>query len=78
MIVSLDDKAASSGDEAIRVSAKIIAIDLDTREVTLQFEDGSTQTFPARPDTDLSRLKLGEREDICVTEMTAIWIEKTQ
>lgn len=64
--------------ETIQVTGKIIAIDLGKRTITLQFEDGSTETFPARPDTDLSRLKLGEREVIRVTEMIAIWVEKPQ
>jgi hypothetical protein len=96
VVVSLDDKAASSEEgaaavvarapnggrpgglaaETIQTTGKIIAIDLDKRTVTLQFEDGDTQTFPARPDTDLSRLKLGQREVFRVTEMIAIWVEK--
>lgn len=62
--------------ETIQVNGKIVAIDLENRKVTVRFEDGDTQTFPARSDTDLSRLKLGDREVLRVTEMIAIWVEK--
>ena len=96
MAVTLEDKAASSGEgatavvvrapeggqpgglETIQTTARITAIDVEHREITLQFEDGDTQTFSARPDTDLSRVKLGQRENIRVTEMIAIWVEKAQ
>jgi len=98
VVVSLDDKSASSGEgaaaavarapeggqpggeaaETIQATGKIVAIDPENRKVTVQFENGDTQTFAARPDTDLSRLKLGDREVLRVTEMTAIWVEKVQ
>ena len=98
VVVSLDDKAASSGEgtasvvarapkgaqpggvaaETIQVAGKVIAIDLETRKATLQFEDGSTETFSVRPDVDLSRHKVGERVIFRVTEMIAIWVEKPQ
>jgi hypothetical protein len=98
MAVTLEDKAASSGEgaaavvvrapeggqpgglgaETIQTTARITAIDVQHRKVTLQFEDGDTQTFSARPDTDLSQLRLGQRENIRVTEMIAIWVEKAQ
>jgi hypothetical protein len=85
LAVSLAQPEARAGEdpvvlppETIQKTAQIIAIDRDTRTLTLQFEDGSTETFPTRPDTDLSRLKLGQREIIRVTETTAIWLEKPQ
>jgi hypothetical protein len=62
--------------QSIQATGTIVAIDQEKRTVTLQFQDGTTQTFPTRRDTDLSRLKLGEREVIRVTEMIAIWVEK--
>ena len=64
--------------ETIQVTGKIIAIDLEKRKATLQFEDGDTETFSLRPDVDISRHKLGERVVFRVTEMIAIWIEKPQ
>jgi len=98
VVVSLEDKAGSSGEgaaavvarapkggqpgglaaETIQVAGKVIAIDLEKRKATLQFEDGSTETFSVRPDVDLSRHKVGERVIFRVTEMIAIWIEKPQ
>ena len=98
VVVSLDDKAASSGEgeaavvarapkggqpgglaaETIQVTGKVIAIDSEKRKATLQFEDGSTETFSVRPDLDLSRHKVGERVVFRVTEMVAIWVEKPQ
>jgi hypothetical protein len=58
------------------VAGKVIAIDLEKRKATLQFEDGSTETFSVRPDIDLSRHQVGERVVFRVTEMIAIGIEK--
>ena len=98
VVVSLEDKAGSSGEgaaavvarapkggqpgglaaETIQVAGKVIAIDLGQRKATLQFEDGSTETFSVRPDVDLSRHKVGERVIFRVTEMIAIWVEKPQ
>jgi translation elongation factor P/translation initiation factor 5A len=98
VVVSLEDKAGSSGEgaaavvarapkggqpgglaaETIQVAGKVIAIDLEKRKATLQFEDGSTETFSVRPDVDLSRHKVGERVIFRVTEMIAIWVEKPQ
>jgi Cu/Ag efflux protein CusF len=62
--------------ESIRATAKIIAIDPEKRTATLQFDDGTTETFPIRPDLDLSRHKVGDRIVFRVTEMIAIGVEK--
>jgi hypothetical protein len=62
--------------ETTQVTAEAIAIDLEKRTVTLRFEDGTAETFPVRPDVDLSRHKVGERVVFRVTEMIAIGIEK--
>jgi len=94
VVVSLDDKASPSGQGAATVvaqapkgglaaettqfTATVIAIDLEKRTATLQFEDGITQTFSVRDDVDLSRRKVGERLVFRVTEMIAIWVEKPQ
>ena len=82
--VAVVERAPNGGEpggsaaETIQATGKIVAIDSENRKVTVQFEDGNTQTFSVRSDTDLSRLKLGDREVIRVTEMIAIWVEKTQ
>ena len=64
--------------ETIQATAKVIAIDLEKRTTTLQFDDGNTETFPVRADVDLSRHKVGEQLVFRVTEMIAIWVEKPQ
>lgn len=64
--------------ETIQARGKIVAIDLEQREITLQFEDGSTETIRARPDLDLSRRKLGDQFVFRVTEMTLLGVEKTR
>ena len=50
--------------------------DLEEKQATLQFEDGSTRTFPVRSDVDLKQRKIGERVAFRVTEMVAISVEK--
>jgi len=64
--------------ETTQVTAEAIAIDLEKRTVTLRFEDGTAETFPVRPDVDLSRHKVGERILFRVTEMIALSVEKPQ
>jgi hypothetical protein len=43
---------------------------------TLAFDDGSTKTFPVRPDIDLGQRSVGEKVVFQVTEMIAISVEK--
>jgi Cu/Ag efflux protein CusF len=62
--------------ETIRATAKVIGIDLEKHTVTLDFNDGTTQTFLARPNVDLRQHKTGEQLVFRVTEMVAIWVEK--
>ena len=63
--------------ETTQMTAKVVAIDLEKSAITVQFEDGSTQTF-ARPDVDLTRHKLGEKFVYRVTDTVAIWLEKPE
>jgi hypothetical protein len=76
---------ASQGDppgglvaETTQVTAKVIAMDLEKRTATLQFDDGIIQTFSVRQDVDLSRRKVGEQLVFRVTDMVAISVEKPQ
>jgi hypothetical protein len=46
--------------EAVEVSAKVTALDPNTRRVTFQFEDGTTQTMKAHKKVDLSGLGVGD------------------
>ena len=78
-MVALAPKGAQPGGlvaETVQITAKIIAIDQTNRTATLQFEDGSSKTFPVRDDIDLSRRKVGEKVVFMVTEMIAISVEK--
>ena len=70
------DQPGGVAAETIQVTAKIVALDLEKHTTTLRFENGSTETFPARADVDLSRHQVGEQLLFRVTEMIAIWVEK--
>lgn len=43
-----------------QATAKVAAIDLEHRTATLEFADGSSETYPVRPDVDLSGHNVGE------------------
>lgn len=78
-MVGLAPKGAKPGGviaETTQVTATIIAIDSGARTATLQFEDGSSKTFPVRDDIDLSQYKAGEKVVFLITEMIAISVEK--
>ena len=78
-MVALAPKGAQPGGvvaQTVQVTATVAAIDTANRTATLQFEDGSTQTFPVRDDIDLSQRKAGEKVVFQVTEMIAIDVEK--
>jgi len=62
--------------ETTQVTATVKAIDPTNHTATLQFEDGSAETFPVRDDIDLSRRKVGEKVVFQVTEMIALSLEK--
>jgi hypothetical protein len=59
-----------------RVTGTVTAIDPDARTATLAFEDGSSRTFPVRPDIDLSKRSVGEKVVFQVTEMVAIDVQE--
>jgi hypothetical protein len=46
--------------QALEVSAKVTALDPNTRRVTFQFEDGTTRTMKAHKKVDLSSLAVGD------------------
>lgn len=46
--------------EAYEVSAKVVALDASTRQVTFQFDDGTTKTTKAHKKVDLSQLAVGD------------------
>lgn len=78
-MVSLAPKGTQPGGivaEAVQVTGTITEIDQANRTATLQFENGSTETFPVRDDIDLSQREVGEKVVFQVTEMIAITVEK--
>jgi Cu/Ag efflux protein CusF len=78
--LSLDEKEAPPAEgaaEITQITGTVTAIDSKQRTVLLRFEDGTTGTIPVRDDADLSRHKVGDQIVFRVTEMTAIWVEKT-
>ena len=78
-VVALAPKGAKPGGVAAQTTqivATVTAIDQSNRTATLRFDDGSSETFPVRPDVDLSKRKVGDRVVFRVTEMIAISVEK--
>jgi hypothetical protein len=60
----------------IQITGTVTAIDLGKHTATLQFEDGSTKTFPVRYDVDLSNHEVGEQVVFRVSKMIAIRVDK--
>lgn len=58
------------------VTVKITAIDASKRKVTVQFQDGSTETYKAQKGVDLSQLQVGDNVTVQVTEAAAITVTK--
>lgn len=80
-VVSLAPKGAQPGGvvaQTTQVTGTVTVIDTENRTATLKFEDGSTQTFPVRPDIDLSKREVGEKVVFQVTQMVAIDVTKPE
>lgn len=59
-----------------RATGTIIAMDMKAHTAVLQFDNGTTRTFPVRKDIDLNQRKLGEPVVFESARMVAISIEK--
>ncbi|MFN0066403.1 MAG: hypothetical protein ACKVYV_02095, partial [Limisphaerales bacterium] len=78
-LVALAPRGARPGGVVagvVQVTGTVAALDPQKRTATLRFEDGSSRTFPVRPDLDLGRYKVGDRVVFQVTEMVAVSVEK--
>jgi hypothetical protein len=78
-MVALAPKGAQPGGlvaGTVRMTATVVALDHAMRTARLEFADGSTRTFPVRPDIDLSRHQVGEKVVFQITEMIAISVVK--
>lgn len=77
--VALAPEGAAPGAVAagtLRVTGTVTSIDPAARTATLRFADGSSQTFPVRPDIDLSKHAPGEQVVFQVTERIALDLRK--
>lgn len=78
-MVALAPKGAQPGGlvaGTTQITALVTDIDANRRTATLQFDDGSSKTFPVRDDIDLSQRKVGEKVVFMITEMIALSVEK--
>lgn len=84
--ITLDDKEPAASDstpgnpaaEAMQLTARIMVINPEKRTVTLQFENGRTETVSIREDIDPSRHKVGDQITFRITEMVASQLERLQ
>ncbi len=60
---------------AVQVTATVTAIDHAGYKATLQFPDGTSQTYPIRPDVDLTKRSVGEQVTVRSTIAVAITVE---
>jgi hypothetical protein len=57
-----------------QVTARVIALDVPSRSVTLQFMDGMTKVLKVGQDVDLARVSLGQDVTVQVAESLAITV----
>ena len=60
----------------VQVTAKIMAMDIKTRMVTLKNADGSTQTIKVDPSVRMEKAKVGQLVTIRQTEAMALSVER--
>ncbi len=60
----------------VEVTAKLEALDLEHRQATLRFPDGTAKTFKVRKDVDLTQRKIGDEVVFRATEALAISVQK--
>jgi hypothetical protein len=55
-------------------TATVVALDLDTRQVTLQFADGKWRSFQVGPNINLAKAKVGDKLSVRHTEGATILV----
>lgn len=78
-LVALAPKGAQPGGvmaQTTRLNGTVTGIDPVKHTATLRFADGSSETFPVRPDIELTDDRIGQRVVFQVTEMVALDVEK--
>lgn len=69
-------KPAVMAADTIEVTAKVVGINQQNREASLQFPDGTVRIVKVRPDVDMTKAKLGDEVVIRSTEDMAIKVER--
>lgn len=72
----LGEKPGGVQATTVEVIAKIEAVDLKNRKVTLKFDDGSTETLKVGPEIHLEKAKIGQIVHIRQTEAMALSVER--
>ena len=60
----------------VQLVGTVVAMDHWKRQVTLRFEDGSTDIFPVRPDVNMEAHRIGEKVVFQATETIAVDVTK--
>ena len=68
-------KPGALSAESYELVATVKSIDTTTRQATLAFVDGTTETVTARPDVDLTKYKVGDSVVIRVTSVATVVAE---
>ncbi len=71
----LGEKPGGVQAKTVEVTARIEAVDLKNRKVTLKFDDGSTETLKVGPNIRLEKAKVGQIVYIRQTEAMALSVE---
>ena len=75
-LAPVGDKPALKAVDTRALTATIVGIDGPDHELTLEFVDGSTDTFKVSKKIDLSEVTLGDSVGILVTDAIAIAVVK--
>ena len=75
-LAPLGEKPGALMASTVEITAKVKAIDTKHRKATLLFPDGTTKTFPVRPDVDMTKHRVGDEVVIRATEAIAVSVEK--
>jgi len=75
-LAPIGDKPGAVLASTEEITAKVKSIDLKNRKGTLLFPDGTTKTYKARKDVDLTKYSVGDEVVINMTETVAISVEK--
>lgn len=73
-LAPLGSKPAILVADAVQGTATVTAIDHAQHKATLRFPDGSSETFPIRPDVDLAKRRVGEEVTLRSTVAVAMEI----